>query len=99
MLIPSGSSNEAYMSTAPLFRACNWAVGTFCLVGIGSYEYCLAQRKIERANMKRAVEIIDRKKAEQEARMEAVRKERRRLKEEADKKAEEEAKRSTWKFW
>ena len=52
--------------------------------------------------MKRAVEIIDKKKAEKEARVQKIREERRRAKEEADKKAEEEAKRSSsssWKFW
>jgi cytochrome c oxidase assembly protein subunit 20 len=47
--------------------------------------------------MKRAVEIIDRKKAEKEAAAQAKREETRRLKEETDRKAEE-AKKS-WKFW
>lgn len=47
--------------------------------------------------MKRAVEIIDRKKAEKEAAAQEKREARRRAKEEADKLAEE-AKRS-WKFW
>lgn len=48
--------------------------------------------------MKKAVEIMDRKKAEKEAAMDAKRAERRRLKEEQDKKIEE-AKKSSWKFW
>jgi cytochrome c oxidase assembly protein subunit 20 len=46
--------------------------------------------------MKRAVEIIDRKKAEKEAEAKAKRDERRRLKE-ADKRPE--VKKSSWKFW
>lgn len=51
--------------------------------------------------MKRAVEIIDRKKNEKEAEAKLKRDERRRLKEELDKKAEEAAKtkNSSWKFW
>ena len=47
--------------------------------------------------MKRAVEIIDRKKAEKEAEAQAKKDEMRRLKEEADKQAE--AKKNSWKFW
>ncbi|KAI9731420.1 MAG: hypothetical protein M1818_007810 [Claussenomyces sp. TS43310] len=82
----------------PVMKACNWAVGTFCFLGIGSYEFCLQKRKLEKANMKRAVEIIDRKKAEKEAQAQAKREERRRVKEEADRKLEE-SKRSSWKFW
>ena len=48
--------------------------------------------------MKRAVEIIDRKKAEKEAVALAKREERRRLHEEAERIAEE-AKKKSWKFW
>lgn len=88
-----------YFSAAPVFKACNWAVGTFCFAGVASYEYCLVKRRIEKANMKRAVEIIDLKKAEKEAKMQKAREERRRAKEEADRKAEEEAKRKTWSSW
>jgi cytochrome c oxidase assembly protein subunit 20 len=84
---------------APIPKAANWAVGTFVFSGLGAYEFCLYRRRLERAHMKRAVDIIDRKKAEKEAQAEERRKERRRLKEEADRKAEEEAKRSKWKFW
>lgn len=50
--------------------------------------------------MKRAVEIIDQKKADREAKMQKAREERRKAKEEADRKAEEEEKRkNSWKFW
>ena len=48
--------------------------------------------------MKRAVEIIDRKKAEKEAAAQAKRNERRKAKEEGDRLAEE-AKKKSWKFW
>jgi len=48
--------------------------------------------------MRRAVEIIDFKKAENEAKLKAAAEERKKAKEEAERKAEE-AKRSSWKFW
>lgn len=48
--------------------------------------------------MKRAVEIIDFKKAEKEAKIKSAVEERRKAKEEADRKAEE-ARRKSWKFW
>jgi cytochrome c oxidase assembly protein subunit 20 len=90
-------ANHSRVFTAPVLKACNWAVGTFCFAGIGAYEFCLQKRRMEKANMKRAVEIIDRKKGEKEAQMKVLRDERRRAKEEADRKAEE-AKKS-WRFW
>ena len=48
--------------------------------------------------MKRAVEIIDRKKTEKEAAAQEKRIARRQAKEEADRLAEE-AKKKSWKFW
>jgi len=48
--------------------------------------------------MRRAVEIIDFKKAEKEAKLKAAAEMQKKAKEEADRKAEE-AKRSSWKFW
>lgn len=83
---------------APIPKAANWAVGTFIFAGIANYEFCLYKRRMEKAYMKRAVEIIDRKKAEKEAAAKVKRDERRRAKEEADRKADEAAKKS-WKFW
>ncbi|KAH8777197.1 hypothetical protein BGZ57DRAFT_761631, partial [Hyaloscypha finlandica] len=83
---------------APIPKAANWAVGTFVFASFANYEFCLYRRRLEKAHMKRAVEIIDRKKAEKEAAAQAKREERRRLKEEADRKVEEAAKKS-WKFW
>lgn len=79
-------------------KACNWAAGTFCFLGIGAYEFCLQKRRLEKAHIKRAVEIIDRKKAEKEAEMEKKRAERRRKKEEEEA-AIEARSRSKWKFW
>lgn len=86
------------MPIAPIPKAANWAVGTFIFAGIANYEFCLYRRRLEKAHMKRAVEIIDRKKAEKEAAAQAKRVERRKAKEEVDRLAEE-AKKKSWKFW
>jgi cytochrome c oxidase assembly protein subunit 20 len=67
-------------------------------MGLGAYEYCLQKRRLEKVHMKRAVEIIDRKKGEKEAQMQASREARRKAREEKER-AEEEAKKSSWKFW
>ncbi|MCJ1298039.1 hypothetical protein MMC08_000828 [Hypocenomyce scalaris] len=87
---------------APVFKACNWAVGTFCFGSFAMYEFCQRKRQLEMQGMKRAAEIIDRKKIEKEKMAEEARAARRKVKEEADAWAEEEAKRkiqSSWKFW
>lgn len=83
---------------ASIPKACNWAVGTFCFAGIANYEFCLYKRRLEKAYMRRATEIIDRKKLEKEKELEKKRAERRKAKEEADRLAEE-AKKPSWKFW
>jgi cytochrome c oxidase assembly protein subunit 20 len=83
-------------SIAPIPKAANWAVGAFVFAALANYEFCQYKRMLERSHMKRAVEIIDRKKAEKEAEAKAKRDERRRLKE-ADKRPE--VKKSSWKFW
>ncbi|TAQ88717.1 hypothetical protein B7494_g2974 [Chlorociboria aeruginascens] len=79
-------------------KAANWAVGAFVLTAFANYEFCQYRRHLEKVHMKRAVEIIDRKREKHEAEMQAKRDERRRAKEEMDKKAEE-ARKSSWKFW
>lgn len=66
------------------------------------YEFCQRKRQLEMQGMKRAAEIVDRKKIEKEKKAEAARAARRKAKEEADAKAEEEAMRKpqgSWKFW
>ena len=56
------------------------------------------KRQLEKANMKRVVEIMDRKRSEKEESARIKREERRRAKEEADRK-DEERKKKSWKFW
>ena len=85
---------------APIPKAANWAVGTFAFAALANYEFCLYKRRIERQHMKRAVEIIDRKKVQKEAEVRKKREERRAAKEAEDRKAEEAAKKKgSWKLW
>ena len=87
-------------SKAPMYKASNWAVGTFCISSFIVYEICQYKRKVEKEGMKRAVEIIDRKKVEREERMKEVREKRRQEKMEADARIEEgQRERSWWKVW
>ncbi len=81
---------------ATVKKACNWAVGAFCFSGVGSYEFFLQKRRLERSSMQRAVEIMDRKKLEKEKERETRRKERRERKEEHDREVEARSRQSTW---
>ncbi|CAJ2509441.1 Uu.00g144670.m01.CDS01 [Anthostomella pinea] len=84
----------SYLVGGRIPRAANWAAGTFLLGSIIQWEYCQAQRRKERAAMARVVEVVDRKKAEKEAKAaEALR-----SKQEADEKAQQ-AKKSWYKIW
>lgn len=69
---------------APISKACNLAVGSFC-VGAGvNYQVCMYRRQREKEGMQRAVEILNRKEMEKKARegqRERAREERRRVKE------------------
>ncbi|POS83853.1 hypothetical protein EPUL_004022, partial [Erysiphe pulchra] len=74
---------------ASIPKAANWAVGTFAVAAIASYEVCQAKRSFEKKQMKKIVEVMDQKKAEKaakEAALEAKRLERRKLKESEDEK-------------
>ena len=69
--------------TAPIFRACNWAVGTFCFGSFAMYEFCQRKRQLEMQGLKRAAEVIERKRTEKEIRAEEARTARRKAKEES----------------
>lgn len=86
---------------APIPKACNWAVGTFCLASFGMHEFCQRRRVLEQNTMKMAAEIIERKKLEKAKKAEEARKARRKAKEEADRLKEEEEQRKNkgWKYW
>ncbi|PGH12384.1 hypothetical protein AJ79_04332 [Helicocarpus griseus UAMH5409] len=84
-----------------VWPACNWAVGTFAIASIGTYEFCQRRRVQERDGMKEAVELM------RELKIKKL-KERELAKAEAEAKAaaaEEERRRKSWtnlsnyKFW
>lgn len=45
-------------------KSANWAVGSGVALSILAYEYCQYQRRVERANMKRVVEVVSKKQAD-----------------------------------
>lgn len=45
-------------------KSANWAVGSGVAISILAYEYCQFQRRVERANMKRVVEVVSKKQAD-----------------------------------
>jgi cytochrome c oxidase assembly protein subunit 20 len=49
---------------APVPKSANWAVGSGVAISILAYEYCQYQRRVERANMKRVVEVVTKKQAD-----------------------------------
>lgn len=68
---------------ATIWKSCNWAVGTFALGSIAMYNYCLFKRQAEKEGMMRAVEILNKKEMEKQAReqrKEKMREERRQAK-------------------
>ena len=87
-------------------KSCNWAMGAFCIMSVGGYEFCKRKIQLEREGLTRAVEVMERKKDEKRTRREEAVAARRKAKEEQDRLDElrmkdEEAKRSKswWKFW
>ncbi|MCJ1263379.1 hypothetical protein MMC22_003249 [Lobaria immixta] len=59
---------RAIMGVPPL-KACSWAVGTFCFGSFVMHEFCQRKRQLEMQGLKRAVQVIDRKKAERQTRV------------------------------
>ncbi|KAI9779609.1 MAG: hypothetical protein M1839_007274 [Geoglossum umbratile] len=86
---------------APMPKASNWAVGAFCISSFIVYEICQYKRMVEKEGMKRAVEIIDRKKIEREEKVKEAREKMRQEKMEADAMTEEKQRkeRRWWKAW
>lgn len=76
-----------------MWPACNWAVGSFTVLTIATYELCQRQRKIELEGMKEAAELMAKLKEKKE-------KERAELKaaaEEAQRYAEEQKWKNSWR--
>lgn len=53
-----------YIIGAPVPKSANWAVGSGVAISVLAYEYCQYQRRVERANMKRVVEVVSKKQAD-----------------------------------
>lgn len=49
-------------------KALNWSVGSWAVGSIGMYQYCLRRRRLEKEGMTRAMEILNRKEVERQAR-------------------------------
>ncbi|KAG6013955.1 hypothetical protein E4U54_006073 [Claviceps lovelessii] len=75
-------------------KAANWAVGTFILGSMVSYEYCQYLRRAERIQMKRHIEVVTENKREMARKAAEERKEQARI--EMEKAA---AKRPWYKIW
>ncbi|KAL2056323.1 hypothetical protein ABVK25_003346 [Lepraria finkii] len=67
---------------ATVWSSCNWAVGSFVFGSFLMYEFCQRRRLLEKAGMKRAVEVIDRKQAEKQKKAEEFRVAKRKAQEE-----------------
>ncbi|KAF2459388.1 hypothetical protein BDY21DRAFT_362135 [Lineolata rhizophorae] len=103
------AGGAALVLKKPLWNSCNWAVGTYAVTAMSSYQYCAVQRQREKAGVKHVVEIM-RQKEGSKARAEAARKkadeeaaavareadEARRRREEEERAA---ARRAWWKVW
>lgn len=71
-------------------KGANWAVGAFAAVSLLSYEFCQYKRRVEKYQMRRAVEVVSTK-----------REEKRKETEEKKKQADEEtrAKKPWYRVW
>jgi len=87
----------------PVWTSSSYGVGGFCFGSFAAHEVCKSNMKKERDGMKRAVEIMDRKKLEKEKQKEEMRAARRRTKEKEDARREAEERRRKerpwWKVW
>ncbi|KAF2177926.1 hypothetical protein K469DRAFT_696310 [Zopfia rhizophila CBS 207.26] len=83
----------------PVYICCTYAWFGWIWTSVAAYQYCQWQRSREKAGMTRAMEIMEQKRADIEAKREA----RRRAKEAADRAEEgrrrEEERRKTWGYW
>ncbi|KUI72503.1 Cytochrome c oxidase protein 20, mitochondrial [Cytospora mali] len=53
-----------YIAGAPIPKSANWAVGSGVGISVLAYEYCQYKRRLERANMKRVVEVVTKKQSD-----------------------------------
>jgi cytochrome c oxidase assembly protein subunit 20 len=83
----------------PVRIASNWAVATWCGVSVVSYQVCQYYRSKEKAGIRQAQELMEKKRATIEAKKEA----RRRAREEQERLEQarriEEERRKSWGYW
>lgn len=53
-------------SSAPILKACSWAVGSFCFGSWIMFEFCQRKRHLEKQGLKRVVDVVDRKRAQKQ---------------------------------
>ncbi|KAF1920493.1 hypothetical protein BDU57DRAFT_508837 [Ampelomyces quisqualis] len=83
----------------PVWQSSNWAVATWCCVSVTSYQVCQYYRSKEKAGMRQARELMEKKRATIEARKEARRRAREQHEQlEQARRADEERKKS-WGYW
>lgn len=82
-------------------KSANLAVGVFVVGSLAGYEYCWFKIRQSRANMRRAVEVMQAKQLDERVRKaEEARKAKQQQEEQERVKAQEEAARRRWyKFW
>lgn len=80
-------------------KAANWAVGSGVAVSILAYEYCQHQRRVERGNMKRVVEVVTKKQAEQKKLEDEKRLQQQQQQQEATSQQKAVSQKSWYKFW
>ncbi|OLN96191.1 Cytochrome c oxidase protein 20, mitochondrial [Colletotrichum chlorophyti] len=89
----AGVGGLRYVWRGTPIKAAHWAVGGFMAGCTVAFEYCQYKRRQERIRMKRTVEVY------QETLVEKKRRELEQLKQEHEKKAEEEATKAAQKSW
>lgn len=83
----------------PVYLASNWAVATWCGVSVVSYQVCQYYRSKEKAGIKQAQELMEKKRASMEAKKEARRKQREEYERQDQMQRLEEERQKSWKYW
>eukprot|EP00053_Salpingoeca_punica_P006955 m.64573 g.64573 ORF g.64573 m.64573 type:complete len:116 (+) comp13932_c0_seq7:316-663(+) len=64
--LATGIALFRFVRTKHIASACNYAVGTFLLTTVGSFEYCRYQRTVRREKIKQTLEILNERERELE---------------------------------
>ncbi|KAF2197550.1 hypothetical protein GQ43DRAFT_444142 [Delitschia confertaspora ATCC 74209] len=83
----------------PVWTCCSWAVWSYVSTSIIAYQWCQHQRAKEKAGMRQAMEIMDKKRKDIEAKKEARRKAYEEAQARAEEQRKEEERKRTWSYW